>query len=156
MGGVGSTILVIVVLVLALLLSLGLQYVRIGRSPMGKVVRICNNIKFNEKLSQELGIGGRARRFKTGAWDKNKNKIQFLPEELLVDLSAVFHDISQINDRMDTAMRLKSDSYLESLQADLLTEPISKCREQLQAWIYENMQNPEYLPKKRSIFRLQW
>ncbi len=156
MDGAGSTIILVIAMVLLLVLALGLQFWRVSRSPMGKVVRICNNVKFNEKLSRELGYNGRVKKFKTGAWNKHKDAVGFLPEDLLNDLSELFHDTSEINDRIDAAVKFKSDSYLETIGADQLAEPSLECRDNLQAWIRENMGNPDYLPKKRSIFRLQW
>lgn len=155
MGGVGSAILIIVILVLALVLALGLQFWRVGRSPMGKVVRITNNIKFDEKLSREFGYT-RVRKFKTGAWLKNKEDVSFLPEDLLIDLDELFYQLDETNYRIDSAMKFKSNSYLISIDADRLAEPLKECRDRLQAWITENMNNPEYLPRKRSIFRIQW
>jgi hypothetical protein len=154
LGGVGSTVIIIVVLVVGLVLTLGLQFWRMSRSPMGKVLRITNNIKFNEKLNRDFGYNS-VKKFKTGAWMKNKEALDFLPEELLVELDKLFYQLAEINDRIDSAIKFKSNSYLASIDADQLTEPLIECRDQLQAWITENIHNPEYLPKKYGIFRFQ-
>jgi hypothetical protein len=154
LGGAGSTVLIIVVLVLGIALSFGLQFWRMSRSPMGKVLRITSNIKFDEKLSREFGYS-RVRKFKTGAWMKNKEAVGFLPEGLIVEMDKLFYQLAEINDRIDSAMKFRSNSYLASIDADQLTEPLSECRDQLQGWITENIHNPEYLPKKYGFFRLR-
>jgi hypothetical protein len=150
---INSTLLIIIAMVLLLALSMAIQFFRTRKAPMGRVIGIFNNVKYNEKLSQNFRYSRSVGRFKTGAWDKYRDAIGFLPEELRAELSKVFEKIAEINGRIDAARKFKSDSYMAAVEADALIAPLASCREQLQKWIYANVNNPEYLPKRRSLFR---
>ena len=102
-----------------------------------------------ENFSYHYSIG----RFKTGAWNKHGRKVEFLPGELLTELAGLFEQINDMNDRIDAARRQKSNSYMAAIEVDKLKPPLARCQEQLKEWVMENMNNPDYLPKKRSLFR---
>ena len=87
---------------------------------------------------------------------KNKESVDFLPEDLLIDLDELFFKLEEMNASIESALKFRSNSYFASIDVDELAEPLTDCRERLQAWIQENMGNPDYLPKKRSFFRIQW
>jgi len=154
LGDLGSTILIGVALVLLLVLSVFLQALRTRRSPIGKVVGIASNLRHNEKLCNNFSYDRSIGRFKTSAWDKNRKSVDFLPEELLADLSKLFESIAEANGSIDAARKHGSDSYMSAVDVDKFKAPLASCKEQVQEWVYENMNNPDYLPKKRSILRL--
>jgi len=149
----GSTILIGVALVLLLVLSVVLQGFRTRRSPIGKVVGIASNVRHNEKLCENHSENSSVGRFKTSAWDKHRESVDFLPVELRNELSDVFESISELNVTIDTSRRLGSTGYVSASDVERLKAPLASCKEKLQEWVYANMNNPEYLPKKRSIFR---
>ncbi|MCK4273865.1 MAG: hypothetical protein KAW90_03150 [Dehalococcoidales bacterium] len=153
MGDLGSTILIGVAMVLLLGLSVVLQGFRTKRSPMGKVVGIASDVRHNEKLCNNISENRSIGRFKTAAWDKNKESVDFLPVELRTELSDVFESITELNVTIDTSRRLGSTGYVSASDVEKLKAPLVSCKEKLQEWVYANMNNPEYLPKKRSIFR---
>jgi len=154
LGDIGSTVLIGVVLVLALGFSFFIQGLRTRRAPMGKVVGIASGIRHNEKLCENYSEGRVTGRFKTSAWDKHKESVDFLPVELRNELSVVFESVAELNVTIDTARRLGSAGYVSASNIEKLKAPIASCKQQLQDWVYANMNNPEYLPKKRSIFHL--
>jgi hypothetical protein len=153
MDSLTSNILIGLALLLLLGLSIGLQIFRTRRSLLGHVVAILGNIKHNIKLcenfSYHYGIG----KLKADAWEKYREKVDFLPQELLNNLSKVFDLVMEINVNIDAAMRYKTDSYMAAIEIDKLKGTLVSCHEQLQEWVYANMNNPDYLPKKRSLFR---
>jgi len=153
LGDIGSTVIIGVVLVLLLVLSVFIQGLRTRRSPMGKVVGIASNVRYNGRLCQSIGENRATGRFKTGAWDKHRNSVDFLPAELRFELSNLFESINEINANIDAARKHGSQSYLSASDVEKLKVPLASCGEQLKEWVYANMNNPEYLPKKRSIFR---
>jgi len=153
LGNLSSTILIGVAMVLLLGLSVVLQGFRTKRSPMGKVVGIASDVRHNEKLCNNISENRSIGRFKMAAWDKNKESVDFLPEELLAELSKLFETIAELSVSIDTARRLGSTGYVSVSEVEKLKAPLASCKEQLQEWVYANMNNPDYLPKKRSIFR---
>jgi len=153
LGNLSSTILIGVAMVLLLGLSVVLQGFRTKRSPMGKVVGIASDVRHNEKLCNNISENRSIGRFKMAAWDKNKESVDFLPEELLAELSKLFETIAELSVSIDTARRLGSTGYVSTSDIEKLEAPLASCKDKLQEWVYANMNNPDYLPKKRSIFR---
>ena len=153
MDGLGTSVLIGVAMVLLLGLSIGLQIVRTRRAPLGKVVGILSSVKYNMKLCEDFSYHRSIGRMKSKAWEKNRDKVYFLPQGLMNDLSKLFEMVDEVNERIDAAIRYKSDSYMAAIEIDKLKAPLANCQEKLTEWVYENMNNPEYLPKKRSLFR---
>jgi hypothetical protein len=148
-----SLIILGVALFLMLILSMGIQAWRTRRSLMGRVVGIASDLRYDRKLGERISSGGNVARFKTANWEKNSGKVDFLPEELRAELAKLFEAITEINSTIDAARMHGSRSYMGSMDIDKLLEMIVPCQEKIQNWVYENMNNPEYLPKKRSFLR---
>jgi len=148
-----STILIGVALVLVLVLAVVLQGWRTRRAPIGKVVGIASDVRHNEKMCQNYDEGHVPGRFRTGAWDKHREKVDFLPDELRSNLTDLFEQVSELNVTIDTARKLGSTGYISPGDVERLQAPLTSCMEKLQEWVYANMNNPAYLPKKHGIFR---
>lgn len=153
MNGWGTNILIGIVLFLLLGLSIGLQIVRMRRAPLGRVVAILSNLKHNERLCENFSFHRSIGRMRASAWQKNKDRVDFLPQELRAMLSQLFELVGEVNEMIDAAIKHKTDSYMAAIDVDKLKTPLVTCKEQLQEWVYANMHNPDYLPKKRSLFR---
>ena len=153
MSDLTTNILIGVAMVVLLGLSIGLQVVRTRRAPLGKVIGILSSVKYNNKFCENFSYHRSVGRLKAKAWEKNRNKVLFLPQSLIDDLTKLFEMVAEINARIDSAIKYQSDSYMAAIEIDKLKEPLAKCQEKLTEWVYENMNNPEYLPKKRSLFR---
>ena len=153
MNDTNSIIILGVALFLMLILSVGIQGWRTRRSPMGRVVGIAADLRYDRKLCEKIRGGGPVARFKTGNWDKHNQRVEFLPAGLRDELAKLFESIGEINATIDASRRHGSRSYMGSISIDKLLEMITPLQEQIQSWVYENMNNPEYLPKKRGFMR---
>jgi hypothetical protein len=147
-----TTIVIGVALVGVLILSFVVQGWRTRRAPIGKVVGIASHVRYNEKICEGYSENSPVGRFKTSAWNKHRESVDFLPEELWDELANVFETIEELNVTIDTARKLGSPGYVAASDIERLKAPLASCKEQIQDWVYANMNNPEYLPKKRSIF----
>lgn len=134
-------------------LSIGLQLLRTRRSPLGRVIGILSNVRHNENLVENFSFHREIGRMKASAWQKNKERVEFLPQELRTTLSQLFELVEEVNESIDAARKYKSDSYMAAIDISKLKAPLDESKEQLMEWIQENMHNPEYLPKRRSLFR---
>jgi len=148
-GDSGTNIILVIVVILFLALNVFIRSRRAGGSPLGRVVGIFANLNHNEKLVENFGFHRSVEKLKTNAWKKNKDKVDFLPQELRMALSQVFEMSEEVNERIDAARKFKSDSYMAGIDVSKLKPPLAKCRQQLQEWFQENMQNPEFQPKRR-------
>jgi hypothetical protein len=148
-----SIIILGVALFLMLILSMAIQAWRTRRSPMGRVVGIAADLRYNRKLCEKISGGGGVALFKTGNWDKHRERIEFIPGELRDELAKLFETIGEVNSTIDASQTHGSSSYMGSIDIDKLLEMITPLQEQIKNWVYENMNNPEYLPKKRGLLR---
>lgn len=153
MNDTNSIIILGVALALMLILSMGIQALRTRRSPMGKVVGIASDLRHNRKLCEKIEAGAGVSRFKTANWEKGNDKVDFLPQELRADLAKLFEAIREVNGTIDASMAHGSSSYMGSIEVGKLKAMILPCQEKVQEWVMENMNNPEYLPKKHSLLR---
>ena len=154
MSDLSTSIVIGVVMILLLGLAIGIQVFRTRRAPLGKVVSILSSIKYNKRLCDNFSYHHTIGRLKAEAWEKNREKVVFLPGELMDELSELFEMVAEANAMIDAAGKFKMDSYMAAVDVDKLKGPLASCGEQLREWVYENMNNPEYLPKKRRLFRL--
>ncbi|MFC1914323.1 hypothetical protein ACFLXF_03530 [Chloroflexota bacterium] len=119
------------------------------KSPIGMAAGIFSDVNKNLKLLENFSFHWRIGKLKSGNWQRNKNKIDFLPVELRSTLSKTFDLVGEVNQRVEAAQKYKSDSYMAGIDIDKLKEPLTWSKERLQEWIQDNYQNPEYMPKKR-------
>ena len=138
-----------VVIFLLLVFSIYMRIRRTSRSPMWRVVSILRNLNKNEKLVESFSFHHNIERFKMGGWKKYKDQVEFLPQEIRDALAEAFSLIQEINDRIDSAKRYKSNSYMAGIDVSKLKAPVSKGRQLLVAWVQENYQNPEYQTRRR-------
>jgi len=149
LSGTVINVILGVLVVVALALNIFVKLRRSMRSPLGRVSLILVDVNRNEKLVENFGFHRGVGRMKTGAWKKNQDKVDFLPQELRMELSQLFDMVKDVNERIDAARNFKSDSYMAGIDVSKLKGPLAKSKQQLQEWLQENMQNPEYQPKRR-------
>jgi hypothetical protein len=138
---------------LLLAASIALQIFRTRRAPLGRVLHILANIRHAEKICRQVSDSRKVRKFRVNGWEKNKEKVRFLPEELRTELDRLFGTLADSNIKIDTAAKFKSDAYLVTIDVNKLEEPLAAGRQKLQRWLEANMHNPEYLPRRVSLFR---
>lgn len=150
------TTLIIIILIIVLGLFIGtnvvLQIIRLRKSQLGKILRIFNNLKYNEKLSRKIERARDSHRFKTGGWEKNREQLDFLPEELRTDLEKVFKAVTDVNRRIEAGGDIRAGFSMVSGDVEKLQMPITETRATLEKWVYANMNNPEFAPKRRGWF----
>ena len=152
LGETGINILLGILIALLLVANFFFRKRKAEKTPLGSVVSIFTELRHNQKLVETFSFHWKARRFKTASWKRNNAKIDFIPMEIRATLSKAFDMVEDVNQRIDAAKKYKSDSYMAAIDVDKLKVPLAQGAEQLQLWLQENMNNPEYLPKRRGLF----
>lgn len=152
MSSTVQTIIIIAALVLVLALSVIMQVFRARQSPLGKVIKIHEDMRRIEKFCDDPAYRRKAGRLSTQAWDKYREKVRFLPEEIIQDLTRLFDMASEINSDIGASVQINSDVALATINTEKLRVPLTTCRGKLKDWISENLHNREYLPKKFGVF----
>ena len=123
-----------------------------GRTRLEVAIGLLSEINHNLKVTDAYSSNWQVKkRFKTGNWNKNQDKIDFLDEQLQNDLATAFDLAEEFNERIDDAKRHKSSSYLAGIPVDKMTEPLTKSKQGLTEWIQANFQT-EMSQRRRGLF----
>ncbi len=150
-GMLGNIILVVVIL-LFMLGSIFLRRRTMEKTELGKIVSLLSEINQNLKIIDAFSFHWRTKKFKTGAWQRNTTKLDFLDEKLHTTLANAFGMAEEFNQRIDEAKKYKSSSYLASIEVDKLKDTMTKSKQELEEWFQENKDKQELLPRKRGLF----
>jgi hypothetical protein len=152
LSSTSQTIIIIAVLLVILVLSIIMQIFRARRSPLGRVIKIHEDLRRIEQFCDDTNYRHRVGRLSTQAWDKYREKVKFLPEEIRQDLTRLFQMAGEINGDLDASAKIHSDVALATINTEKLKTPAENCRGKLKDWISENLHNREYLPRKFGVF----
>jgi len=152
LGETGINVIFAILIVVLLVVNVFFKKRRSEKTPLGMVAALLTDVHKNEKLIETFSFHWRIKKFSTGSWKRNRSKIDFLPQELQFTLSKAFEMAEDVNQRIDAGKRARSDSYMAGIDVDKLKGPLAKSKQELQDWLQENMQNPEYAPKRRGLF----
>lgn len=97
------------------------------------------DVNENLRLMERFSVRGRPKKFKTDSWNRNSEKIGFLPQSLQENLSQVFRLAEEFNQSIDAAKKQRANIYLTGVDAHKLEAPLTKSKEGLEEWIRSNM-----------------
>ena len=149
LGESGGNIVLVIVVAILLMANVYFRKRKTESTPLGMVTNIFSELNYNQQLAENFNFHRGGGKFKTGSWKRSHDKIDFLPMELRNALSKIFEMTEDFNERIDAARKYGSDSYLAGIDVDKLKGPLAKSKQELQEWLRENMQNPEYAPPRR-------
>lgn len=86
-------------------------------------------------------------------WEEQQSNIDFLPEELRKDLADYFQIVGGVNQQIDAAVSNRQDNQSGYVDISKLHEPQLDIMHRLDKWIYANLNNPNYMPRKKGLFR---
>ncbi|MFC1917759.1 hypothetical protein ACFLXH_03800 [Chloroflexota bacterium] len=132
-----------------LLVNIYMRKRKNDEAPIGRAAGIFIDIDKNLKRMESFSFHWQTGKLNSKNWERNKNRIDFLPEEIRAGLANAFDMVEDINQRIESGRKYKSDSYMAGIDVSKLKMPLEKSKTQLQEWVQENMQNPEYQPKRR-------
>ena len=145
-----------IILGIAILVLMGANFfvrkVKMERSPLGRVVTILDELRYNGKLIGSFSFHRTIKKFRTKHWKRNRNKIDFIPQEILSKLAQAFDLCEDVNSRIESARKYSSNSYMASIEISKLQEPVTKSQEALREWLQANMDNPIFQQKRRGLF----
>jgi hypothetical protein len=103
------------------------------------VVRgLLSEIDYNQKLMEAFLFQWQAKKFKTGSWKRNRDKMDYIDQGLHNTLASAYEVAEEFNREIETAKKHKSASYLAGIEVDRLTEPLAKSKQGLEEWLQLN------------------
>lgn len=88
----------------------------------------------NQKLMEAFLLQWQYQKFKTGNWNRNKRRLDYIDQSLQATLASTYEIAEGFNKEIELAKRQKSTSYLAGIRVDRLREPLAKSRQGLEEW----------------------
>jgi len=107
---------------------------------------LLSEIDYNHKLMEAFLFKWQAKKFKTGVWKRNKDKMDYIDQGLCNILAGAYAIAEEFNGEIGTARKHKSPGYLAGIQVDRLKEPLARSRQGLKEWLELNKRKKE-LPR---------
>ncbi len=105
---------------------------------LGVVRSLLSEINYNQKLMEAFLFQWQAKKFKTGNWKRNRDKMDYIDQGLHATLAGAYEIAEEFNKEIDAAKKHKSASYMASIQVDRLKEPLAKSKQGLEEWLQLN------------------
>ena len=146
-----GTLVPIVILAIFMLSNIFLRRRSMEKTELGKVATLIAEINHNLKIIDNFSFTLKVKKFKTGAWNRHKTRLEFLDERLRATLAKTFDLADAFNQQIDSARKHQSSSYLASIEVDKLTDWLTRSQQGLGEWFNQN-RDKELFPKKRGLF----
>ena len=152
-GGFWETYGIFIPVVIFLIISIVMKRKRGAKTNLEVAIGLLSDIKHNLKITDTLSSTWKTfKKFKTGNWQRNGEKIEFLDVELQDHIIDAFEMAEEYNERIVSAKKNKSTSYLMGIQTDKLADALNQAREGLEVWVRENFQTEMFKGRKRGLF----
>ena len=109
-----------------------------------QVVRsLLSEIDYNQKLMETFLFKWQSKKFKTGTWKSNRDKMDYIDQSLHNTLAGACEIAEEFNSEIDAAKKHKSSSYLAGIQVDRLKGPLASSKQGLKEWLELNKRAKE-------------
>ena len=125
-------------IVLLVVVNIFLRKRRAERTPAEISVRLLSDVNYNHNLTENFQTNPKIGKFKTGGWQRNMNKIDFLDPALQSLLASTFSMTESANRDIDAARKYKTASYLSGIDVRKLKEYMAKSKRGLEEWLQTN------------------
>lgn len=139
-GGEGNQWMLIIPLIIIIVYTLFFRRRKAEGTQMEIASSLFFDISENLRIAEGFGFQKRPKKFRTGSWQRNSEKVGFLETSLLSDLDEVFTLAENFNQEIDAAKKQKSNIYLSGVDVHKIEGPLIKSKEGLQQWMKTNMQ----------------
>ena len=112
---------------------------------------LLSEIDYNQKLMEAFSFQLQTKKFKTGNWKKNKDKMDYIDQSLHATLAGAYEIAEDFNQEIATAQKYKSASYLAGIRTDRLREPLAKSKQGLEEWLQLNKGKEKILKGRRNL-----
>ncbi|MFC2003004.1 hypothetical protein ACFLV4_03555 [Chloroflexota bacterium] len=148
----GKNLTFIIPLILLVLFQIFVKRRKGENTTLEVVGSLLSEINQNQQLMEAFLVNWQAKKFKTGSWERNKNKLDFLDQSLQNALADAFGLAEDFNRQMDSAKQHKSASYLANINVEKLREPLARSKQGLEEWLEANTGQKELLTRRRGLF----
>jgi len=144
-GNIGKILAYLIPVIVIILTNVVFRKQKQQKERLTVVRSLLSEINHNQKLMEAFSLQWQTRKFKTGTWKRNKEKIDYIDPGLRYTLADAFEIAEEFNREIDAAKKHKSTSYLAGIRVDRLEEPLARSKQGLEEWLILN-QSKKKLP----------
>ena len=135
---IGKIISYLIPVIVFILINIFFRKQQEQRRRLTVVKSLLAEIEHNQKLMEAFLMRWQTKKFKTGNWKRNRDKMDYIDQGLRTTLAGAYEIAEEFNKEIEAAKRLKSPGYLANIQVDRLREPLAKSRQGLEEWLELN------------------
>lgn len=140
-GGLMQNLQLLIPLAIILILGIWMRRRRGARSNLEIAVGLVSDVRYNLKVINVFSSTTPSyKKLKTGTWQKNSAKIEFLDEQLRNSIVTAFTAAVDYNNRVSESKQRKSSAYMLGVDTGKMVDAFGKSQEGLSSWIKENWQ----------------
>jgi len=142
-GEIGKTLSYLIPVIIFILFNVFFRKRQEQKRRLGVVRSLLSEINYNQKLMEAFLFQWQAKKFKTGNWKRNRDKMDYIDHGLRTTLAGAYDIAEEFNKEIDAAKKHKSAGYLASIQVDRLKEPLANSKQGLEEWLQLNKDRKE-------------
>ena len=135
-GDIGRNLIILIPIIILILVNAFFRKRRAERTQPEIVISLLTEVSLNQQIVE--AFAQQTKKFRTGSWQRNKNKLDFLEQELQFALAETFSLAEEFNREIAAAKKYKSSSYLIGIPVDNLRKPLAHSRQGLEEWLQTN------------------
>ncbi len=131
---IGNILAYLIPVVIFVVFNILLRKQQEQKRRLGVVKGLMDEIDQNQQLMESFLLQWQFKKFKTGRWKRNKDKLDYIDQGLRATLAGTYEIAEGFNREIETAKQQKSTSYLAGVRVDRLRDPLAKSRQGLEEW----------------------
>ena len=145
-GDIGQVLTYLVPVIAFIVINIFFRKQQEQKRQQQAVRGLLSEIDYNQKLMEAFLFKWQAKKFKTGTWKRNRDKMDYIDQSLRNTLAGAYEIAEEFNNEIDAAKKHKSPGYLAGIQLDRLKEPLARSKQVLEEWLELNKRAKE-MPK---------
>jgi len=149
-GDIGKNLILLIPIIFFILFNMFFKRRRGEERTQPEIaMSLLSEVAFNQQIVEAFLQKSQVKKFRIDSWQRNKDKLDFLDQELQATLAKAFSMADEFNRAIDSAHKYKSSSYLEGISADKLKESLTQSRQRLEEWFQSNQDQTTMTPQRR-------
>jgi len=138
LGEIGKILAYLIPVIILIVTNVFFRKQKQQKTRLSVVRSLLSEINHNQKLMEAFSLQWQTKKFKTGTWKRNKDKMDYVDPGLRYTLADAFEIAEEFNREIDAAKKHKSVSYLAGIRVDRLKEPLARSKQGLEEWLTLN------------------
>jgi len=137
-GDFGNILIIMIPLILIILFNVFFKKRKAEKTEPEIAMSLLSEVAINQQIAEAFAGKSQLRKFRTGSWQRNREKMNFLDQKLKDELAKAFGMAEEFNRAIDATRKFKSSSYLEGIPVDKLKDSLARSRQGLEEWFELN------------------